>query len=204
MGYITKANRKVAMAACLLLSYKFNEKDTGKNDIDIFQNNQQTSNVSDFSGTVSYLDETAMDSSVTSNNIVNSSKGIPPSITMNMSISGHSSVLSVSDQTVAISQPPKWSKFKNKLPLLLNFIDETWCLSPKQVFAAEFGVYRNLEFSLHLPPYEVTPHFNNLLSLQEEMSMKEYLGDSMLLEFQKSLQIFAKDYKCDRKIKRLQ
>jgi Cyclin, N-terminal domain len=69
---------------------------------------------------------------------------------------------------------------------LLYFFTEGWHLSLKHLFAAEWGVFAALGFSLHSSPTHVAFHFLRLMKTLEWKPM-EYLGPEMYAQWQKAL-----------------
>jgi hypothetical protein len=69
---------------------------------------------------------------------------------------------------------------------LLYFFTESWHLSLKHLFAAEWGVFAALGFSLHASPSHVAFHFLRLMKTLEWKPL-EYLGPEMHAQWQKAL-----------------
>lgn len=65
------------------------------------------------------------------------------------------------------------------LARLLDFIDQEWHVSRKELFEAEFGAYVHLNFSLHVPAAHLFVVYNRLLRLVN-LSSGAYLGEHML------------------------
>ncbi|CAK4761554.1 hypothetical protein LEN26_002595 [Aphanomyces euteiches] len=104
-NYVTKANRKLYMSACLLLAVKFNEP-------------------------------RAMD-----------------------------------DTIVVVKK-------------LLGEIDQVHSIPSREVLAAEFRVYAELSFALHVPLAEIQPHFTRLLKFIES-NPRKYLGEDIFTFYSK-------------------
>lgn len=69
---------------------------------------------------------------------------------------------------------------------LLEFFTNEWSLSLKTLFAAEFGVFAALNFSLHATPSQVAFHFKRLMKTLEYSSI-DYLGPYMYEQWQQCL-----------------
>ena len=74
-------------------------------------------------------------------------------------------------------------------------------LGPKELFAAEFGVFVALEFKLHATPTQVAFHFKILMDSLEKRPLA-YLGPEMFVQWQNSLD--AENRHRERKERRLQ
>ena len=70
------------------------------------------------------------------------------------------------------------SHFSQNLTRLLDFIDQEWHVSRKELFEAEFGAYIHLNFSLHLPAAHLFVMCTRLLRLVNK-SLSDYLGEEM-------------------------
>lgn len=69
---------------------------------------------------------------------------------------------------------------------LLLFFTQDWTLSLKQLFAAEWGVFAALGFSLDATPSQVAFHFKRLMKTLE-WSPLDYLGSAMYSQWQEAL-----------------
>lgn len=69
---------------------------------------------------------------------------------------------------------------------LLVFFTHEWNLKLKDIFAAEWGVFAALGFSLNAPPSQVSFHFKRLMKAQEWSSLN-YLGEDMYNYWQNAL-----------------
>jgi len=69
---------------------------------------------------------------------------------------------------------------------LLEFFTQHWSLSLKALFAAEWGVFAALGFSLHATPSQVAFHFKRLMKGLEWVPLN-YLGQEMYDQWQHSL-----------------
>ena len=70
---------------------------------------------------------------------------------------------------------------------LLEFFAHDWSLSLKTVFAAEWGVFVALGFSLHTTPSQVAFHFKRMMKTLGWSSLS-YLGPEMYSQWQQSLE----------------
>lgn len=66
----------------------------------------------------------------------------------------------------------------SRIDSLMSFVDREWEVSRKEVFEAEFGVFVQLGFLLHLPTQHVFIVYSKLLKLIHRSS-RSYLGDAM-------------------------
>lgn len=69
-------------------------------------------------------------------------------------------------------------EFQKRFDELMNFFDQEWDLSQKQVLEAEFGAFVNLGFSLHIPSSHIYLVYVRLLKLLN-LSSRNYLGEEM-------------------------
>ncbi|CAB9498317.1 Cyclin [Seminavis robusta] len=69
---------------------------------------------------------------------------------------------------------------------LLTFFTQEWNLSLKHLFAAEWGVFAALRFSLHATPSQVAFHFKRLMKTLE-WNPGDYLGSVMYEQWQDAL-----------------
>ena len=70
------------------------------------------------------------------------------------------------------------SQYGANLTRLLDFIDQEWHVSRKELFEAEFGAYVHLNFSLHIPAAHIFVVSYRLLRLVNK-SLGDYLGEEM-------------------------
>ena len=84
---------------------------------------------------------------------------------------------------------------------VLGWLATEWSLGPKELFAAEFGVFVALEFKLHATPTQVAFHFKILMDSLEKRPLA-YLGPEMFVQWQNSLD--AENRHRERKERRLQ
>ncbi|OQR81563.1 hypothetical protein THRCLA_11616 [Thraustotheca clavata] len=69
---------------------------------------------------------------------------------------------------------------------LLGEIDQVHSIPSREVLTAEFTVYAQLSFALHVPLHEIQPHFTRLLRMVESNS-RQYLGEDTFALYSKLL-----------------
>lgn len=91
--------------------------------------------------------------------------------------------------------------FSNDLARLLDFIDQEWHVSRKELFEAEFGAYVHLNFSLHVPAAHLFVVYNRLLRLVN-MSSAAYLGEDMLSVYAEDIRTVEHGKATERELRR--
>lgn len=137
LSLVTKSNRRLAFATCLILSYKFQEQGLRGSTGNGWQEERESKIMSVSGSFDSFRDPHLRQKS-------------------RSSITGGNNACNLSR--------------------LLEWIDREWCVSKKQVLEAEFGVYINLKFALHVPACEVQHHFARLCKLVGA-TPRDYLGE---------------------------
>lgn len=87
-------------------------------------------------------------------------------------------------------------KYHKTLEQLLEYFDQEWDLSKKQIFEAEFGAYVYLGFLLHAPYQHLYLMYSRLLTLLNKSS-RRYLGEDMQ-------DVFMQDILCLERTKQSQ
>ncbi|ETI32081.1 hypothetical protein F441_20882 [Phytophthora nicotianae CJ01A1] len=83
---------------------------------------------------------------------------------------------------VKFNEPCASDERKRVIRLLLEDIDRAHALPSRDVLTAEFTVYAQLSFNLHVPIAEVHPHFVRLLKLIES-NPRKYLDDDIFTSY---------------------
>jgi Cyclin, N-terminal domain len=162
---VDKSNRKLSMAACLLLASKINEPnialvDAGEAD------NGRSGKASDAQPTAAAAGGAVSTSAATTNN----------------SATPNTNNVAAKIQSVVRSTRRSNTMYAS----LLEFFTEDWSLSLKHLFAAEWGVFAALGFSLLAEPSQTAFHFRRLMKTLE-LNPRAYLGDEMYEQWQASL-----------------
>ncbi|KAI9921574.1 hypothetical protein PsorP6_001361 [Peronosclerospora sorghi] len=89
---------------------------------------------------------------------------------------------------VKFNEPCASDERKRVIRRLLDDIDRVHALSSRDVLTAEFTVYAQLSFNLHVPIAEVHPHFVRLLKLIES-NPRKYLDDDVFTSYSALLAI---------------
>ena len=131
-GFVTKFNRHLSMAVCILLAFKFNEN-ISVTDVTTLTLSQQSQS----------QQQQQLDNSYHG--------GAGPAVLENSKI---------------------------KLNRLLDYFDNEWEISRKEIFHAEFGCFVHLSFTLHIPHPHVHLVFSRLLKLLHKTN-REYLKDGV-------------------------
>jgi hypothetical protein len=98
------------------------------------------------------------------------------------------------------NEPPRLDSCperKERYNKLLEFFDDEWDITKRQVFEAEFGAYMHLGFSLHFPSEHIRIVYTRLLKLVNKTS-KQYLGNELNQTYEhdfKALAAVAKEQK---------
>ncbi|KUF89976.1 hypothetical protein AM588_10005605 [Phytophthora nicotianae] len=83
---------------------------------------------------------------------------------------------------VKFNEPCASDERKRVIRLLLEDFDRAHALPSRDVLTAEFTVYAQLSFNLHVPIAEVHPHFVRLLKLIES-NPRKYLDDDIFTSY---------------------
>ncbi|TYZ56886.1 hypothetical protein PybrP1_003611 [[Pythium] brassicae (nom. inval.)] len=96
------------------------------------------------------------------------------------------------------NEPKASAAMKTGIKQILAEIDQVHSLPSREVLTAEFTVYAQLSFSLHVPLSEVQPHFTRLLK-HIESNPRKYLDDDVFAAYstlvldEKSAQLLRSD-----------
>ncbi|KAF1316763.1 Cyclin, partial [Globisporangium splendens] len=80
------------------------------------------------------------------------------------------------------NEPKASQSMKNAIKKILEEIDQVHSIPSREVLTAEFTVYAQLSFSLHVPLAEIQPHFTRLLKLIES-NPRKYLDDDVFASY---------------------
>lgn len=80
------------------------------------------------------------------------------------------------------NEPKASVAMKTAIKKILAEIDQVHSLPSREVLTAEFTVYAQLSFSLHVPLSEIQPHFTRLLKLIES-NPRKYLDDDVFASY---------------------
>jgi hypothetical protein len=148
---VDKTNRKLSMAACLLLASKVNESHMALVD----------------AGELDSIKGTKPDASTAT---ASSNSATP-------NTNNFAKIRSVARST---------KRGNTMFASLLEYFTEEWSLSLKHLFAAEWGVFAALGFSLLAEPSQVAFHFKRFMKTLEQ-NPRSYLGEEMYEQWQESL-----------------
>jgi hypothetical protein len=95
------------------------------------------------------------------------------------------------------------SSYLSEMGRLLDFIDQEWHVSRKDLFEAEFGAYVHLNFSLHVPAAHLLVVYNRLLRLVNKSSTT-YLGEDMSDVYTDDIVTIEKGKATERELRRRQ
>jgi hypothetical protein len=82
------------------------------------------------------------------------------------------------------NEPKASDSMKNMIKNILIDIDQIHSIPSREVLTAEFNVYAQLSFSLHVPLSEIQPHFTRLLKCMES-NPRKYLDEDVFATYSK-------------------